>query len=183
MEHPSVAGWTPVFRANGETLVLDQFSSVSIQLEGSALEVKLKGTARALFRRTPNTLMERLVATVDWRLLGGLLGRRAALTRSPAVRVNGELTLTLSPEIVGASITRRTVLDPQVPTERLNPSGHSRMLTGEQLDKHPLEDGNAWIRLRSSLPGGAGCTLQAHDARPSAAPQPHDECLRVSIPR
>lgn len=183
MEHPSVAGWTPVFRTSGETLVLDQFSSVSIGQEGSSLEVKLKGTARALFRRTPNTLLERLVATVDWRLLRGLLGRRAALTRSPSVRVSGALTLTLTPEIHGTSITRLTVLDTQIPTERLNPSGHSRMLAGDQLDTHPFEDGNACIRLRSSLPGGAGCTLKGHDARPGAAPQRLDECLRVSIPR
>ncbi len=158
-QHPELAGWTPLFSVGGEIHALSEFECVAAELQDHHIRLKLEGQARPLFRPPPSSVWQRLAAALDWRLLGGRLGRKAVLRQAPS-GLKGKLLLTLStaadPVI---DIALEIVTSPGVDAIYLNPRGTAWASIGGG-------DGDATsTRAPSSLPG-------AHVRRSPPVPLP-----------
>ncbi|WP_018873493.1 hypothetical protein [Thioalkalivibrio sp. ALJ16] len=94
-ENPALAGWTPIFECEGMLYGLTDFERSEIKHEGRSIRIILTGQPRALIRPPARGLGPRALAALDWRLLGGTLGRKAALRRPKLGQVTGHLEWTI----------------------------------------------------------------------------------------
>lgn len=124
IDHPALAGWTPVFRVAGRLYGLTDFDAFSVSSDEAGIEYRLKGCPRALLRRPADRLTARVVAAMDWRLGGGW-GKREALRREHLGAVRGTLTLRLCPETPRLSVHWGIENGDTRPIDYLNPCGHA----------------------------------------------------------
>lgn len=169
LAQPALAGWVPVFEAGAVLYGLTDFDAIDLQDTAAGLSVTAVGQPRALTRQNPRGLSGRLLAALDWRLLGGRLGRRHALQRPILTGITGRLRLVLGLERL--QLFYRLELDNvQASTVRyLNPAGHAlitdalpahhRIMAPGQgsIDREPMET----CQLPAALPSGQGYCLKS----------------------
>lgn len=125
LDCPELAGWTPVFSSGGRLFALSDFDEVSIVQDGASLHIEFIGNPTELLRPRPETLWERLLCAVDWRLFGSRLSRKDVFKRRSLATVNARLTVALHTENpVALTQTLRVELAPSSAATLLNPRGH-----------------------------------------------------------
>lgn len=157
-EAPSLGGWTPLFEADEGILALDEFETIAIDFDNRCLSIHLEGAAKHIFRPPPSGVVQRTLAALDWRLMGGRLGRNAALHRDAAAHVRGRILLRLIPDQGGVTISRRVEISPSENLTYLNPQGYSLIGHGCLADIFPRNADHA-LKLCASLPGGMAISL------------------------
>lgn len=95
LQHPELAGWTPLFEIGGEVHALTDFEPVSTSVQEDALRIELVGRPLPVFRPGPRSVWQRVTSAIDWRL-GGRLGRNLVLRRTPTPGLKARLVLHLS---------------------------------------------------------------------------------------
>ncbi|AKJ93922.1 hypothetical protein TVD_00440 [Thioalkalivibrio versutus] len=125
LDAPALAGWTPMFLIDGRLFGLTDFEQCESEASEERLRVTLSGHPRPLLRLADTSLPARTLAALDWRLLDGALGRRAALRRAPYRDVVGTVTLIIS--LKKPCIVQRLNLEyrGRQGLPLLNPGGHA----------------------------------------------------------
>ncbi|MDX9700102.1 MAG: hypothetical protein RBT55_11030, partial [Rhodocyclaceae bacterium] len=181
LDEPALAGATPLFLSNGVLYGLSRFEQVEVahgkgascEEVGAPCEVRLRGQPQALHRVAPSGLLARIWSALDWRVFGGRLGKRQALSPPTLRGVACQLTLHIDP--VTLQVSRSLAfIDPSPkppPSVRtINPAlEHAVSIRPELvegrwlnpdaricLDSAP-QPGWQCTPLPSSLPGGHGC--------------------------
>ncbi|CAI08568.1 hypothetical protein ebA4313 [Aromatoleum aromaticum EbN1] len=159
METPALAGWTPLFRFGEEIIALDRFEGVQADLDDGDFTLRLEGFASAVFRAAPSGFLQRLIAILDWRALGGRLGRRAALTRRTSTLLAGRMTLQMR-ESAGTIVIRRhlEISGTGKPLTYLNPASRSRIATAGIATAVNHDCDCLSSKLDASLPQAYVCT-------------------------
>lgn len=121
--HPEAAGWTPLFSSGAGLFELSEFDHVSATLEHDQLRLTLEGKAVPVFRPAASSAWQRLRSAIDWRLLGGRLGRLAVLRRPALDTIDGRLVMELAEADGRLHLSRRLELNTKTPVEYLNPNG------------------------------------------------------------
>jgi hypothetical protein len=134
LERPALAGWTPLLSTADSQYSLDEFDTWELRLMENSFKLTLAGQPRPLLRPTPRGLANQLLATVDWRILGGKLGRNAAIFRTPLRTVGGRIQIELTIDCQGAVVVNRCLdIHSQDRIQLLNPQGPAR----PQNSRHP----------------------------------------------
>ncbi len=171
LDEPALAGATPLFLSNGVLYGLSRFEQVEVapgkgascEEAGAPCEVRLRGQPQALHRVAPSGLLARIWSALDWRVFGGRLGKRQALSPPTLRGVACQLTLHIDPVTLQVSrslafIDPSPKPPPSVRTEPVEAPGW-RWLNPDAricLDSAP-QPGWQCTPLPSSLPGGHGC--------------------------
>lgn len=95
LQHPELAGWTPLFEIEGELHALTDFEPVSTSAQEDALRIELAGRPLPVFRPRPRSVWQKVASAIDWRL-GGRLGRTMVLRRTPAPSLKARMVLDLT---------------------------------------------------------------------------------------
>ena len=145
LEHPSLAGWTPVFHDRGRLYGLTDFEVIESRSAATGVGLVLSGYPVALTRPAESGLGRRLLGALDWRFLGGRLGRRSSQLRPALTSVSARLTLevSLNPTLIETTLE----LDVSSAVRYLNPFGHQ--LIGCRVRE---SDGAAPETVATSLP-------------------------------
>ncbi|WP_068636891.1 hypothetical protein [Thauera butanivorans] len=169
---PVLAGWTPLLKVRDTIYAIDSFERVAISESAAMTTIALMGQPNELFRPTPGTPWQRALATLDWRILGGALGRKTALRRRKLERLTAHLEINFSR--TGLAIAVNLDLDNGVLDDvvYLNPLGHTtgKALT-EWITAGPGEAGehsSIWI---DSLPPSSLSELPARALAPQVLAQ------------
>ena len=173
--NPALAGWTPLFEANGMLYGLTDFESFHREELGDSVRVTLHGQALALHRSPPVGSSARVLAGLDWRLLGGAIGRREALTRESLSGLYGTIILAISH--IHPRITQKVRLDyrGEPPVTYLNPAGHA-------VTRAPLVNRDVQIDLpKRSTQANTGAEVWQECPMPSAIPDAIGLCLPAII--
>lgn len=135
LEVPARAGWTPVFRIDGELWAATLFATTSVAVAESQVSVSLEGRPLRLLRRSPQGALARLRHAAEWRLGGRLPARREVMRRRglEGVSVHWNISISrrtpeLAYELLVSNRTRHGAI------EWLNPAGH--LLVGERMPRH-----------------------------------------------
>ena len=124
LQQPALAGWVPVFECRGGLYGLTDFDAIEVQWSNTTLLITAVAQPLALTRQPARGLFERVLAALDWRLLGGRLGRRQALQRPALAGVSGQLRLQL--DLDHLTLSHHLTLDNRADAIRyLNPAGHA----------------------------------------------------------
>ncbi len=172
---PALAGWTPIFESEGVMFGLTDFDSCEVTQDERLVRVSLSGHPRALHRPPITGLPARALAALDWRLLGGQLGRQSALRRPRLEGIAAHLELTI--HLDRPRITQRVVLDcaPGKSVRYLNPGGHAvtqSSITDYSLTTGPQDSGQIkplstadWLEapMPSAIAGAIGRSLPAFE--------------------
>ncbi|WP_028484250.1 hypothetical protein [Thioalkalivibrio sp. ALE17] len=148
-----LAGWTPIFETEGMLYGLTDFDSCEIERAEQTVRIRLSGQPRALLRPDASGLGPRALAALDWRLLGGALGRKAALHRPKLSPVTGQLEWTI--HLDRPRIEQTLILEHrsgQV-VRYLNPGGHALTRTVPTEASFLAESGLAEQGQTSSTDG------------------------------
>lgn len=130
---PAMAGWTPVVESAGELFGLTRLESLSVEPTDSGVGVTGSGAPVRLTRAPERTILDRLTATVDWRLLGGRLGRQQGVRPDTLPAHPWAVQLTIDDR--EGTVHYQLRLQPpsgRVPVRWLNPGGTSRLATPTQ---------------------------------------------------
>ena len=146
---PVLAGWTPLLKAGGTLYSVDSFEDFRIFESPETWRISLTGRASELFRPPPRTLWKRAVATLDWRLLGGRLGRKAVLNRGTLDRLSAHLEINFSRTGHAFATSLNLDKETQDQIEYLNPLGH---LVDEGLTKYTTASAGDGIRQECETP-------------------------------
>lgn len=136
---PMLAGWTPIFLADDHLFGLTNFYSVEVSEANGKIVVRLRGQPSALTRFDPATVLQRVIAAIDWRLLDGALGRRQALHRR-RLPVECQIIWKLEPN------ERKVQLKSSIRhrggghVQYLNPAGHAVVPSSIRLQAVFLDD-------------------------------------------
>lgn len=122
---PPLAGWTPVLRIGQDLFALTDFDEVALEHEADSLAVTLRGSPVALTRGAPRGAAARALASLDWRLLRGRLGRRSSLGRARCDAIVGRLRIAVKGSSPGLEITLEIRVNHEADIEYLNPAGHA----------------------------------------------------------
>jgi hypothetical protein len=162
--HPELAGWTPLFRTGNELFGLTDFERISASLDGHRLQIVLEGNATAVFRPAPTSVWQRVKSAIDWRYLGGRVGRMAVLHRRKHLGIQAKLRLSLATTAASPILGTRLVLfdAPEPETIYLNPQGRTwpGPCTPSGADAEPA------YPYPSSLPGGRATCQPPAPLRP-----------------
>ena len=127
--NPAHAGWTPVFLIGNNLYGLTDYSLVDFEQSDNQTRILLRGYPTALLRHSPTRSFARLIAALDWRLFGGMLGQQAALDREHIATIEADMEFIVAhtqPLIhVKFGIKNRS----DVTIRYLNPAGHSFIAT------------------------------------------------------
>lgn len=121
---PALAGDTPLAEVAGRLHAVDAWTLRRCAADGAGVELALEGLGRPAEPVPPRGAWSRLVAGLDWRLLGGRLARRANLRRRahPAVRAEARLSLRHGPQDPAPQLALQWVLHPAAGVRWLNPA-------------------------------------------------------------
>lgn len=167
LQQPALAGWVPVFKVGNALYGLTDYDSIEISDASAELTLTAVGSPRALTRQPAHGLAERLLEALDWRLLGGRLGRRHALRRPILSGIVGRLQLMLDLEHLQL-FYHLELRNTHTKTVRyLNPAGHA--LTTDTLPAQHRATGSGAVSvempmmetcpLPATLPNGQGYAL------------------------
>ncbi|WP_244269140.1 hypothetical protein [Thioalkalivibrio halophilus] len=127
-DEPAVAGWTPMVESAGGLFGLTRLDVLSVEPTDSGVTLTGSGAPVRLTRAPERTTLDRLQATLDWRLFGGRLGRRQALRPATLADHRWQAQLTIDDQ--EATLHYRLQLQPtsaDVPARWLNPHGIRRL--------------------------------------------------------
>ncbi|MBK1707168.1 glycosyltransferase family 2 protein [Halochromatium glycolicum] len=164
LQRPALAGWLPVFEVGEALYGLTNFETVVVQWSQAVLSLMAEGCPLALTRPPARGLSGRLLAALDWRVLGGRLGRRQALRRTALTGVSAQLHLRL--DLDHMTLSQRLTLDNAEASRvrYLNPAGHA-LMAAALPEQHRITgadqvavDASAMTSdpLPTTLPGGQG---------------------------
>lgn len=157
-EAPALAGWIPLVATAEEILALDEFETIAIDFDNRCLNIQLEGAAKYVFRPPPSSVVQYILAALDWRLMGGRLGRNAALHRDTPTHVRGRIRLRVTSGRGGVTISRAVEISPSESLTYLNPQGHCLIVPACSADNFPSNPATA-LKLCASLPGGIAISL------------------------
>ena len=122
---PALGGWTPIFEMEGNLYGLTDFDEFQSEELPGFSRLTFEGIPRSLLKRAPSGWSARILAGLDWRLLGGALGRRRALAREKMPSLKGTVIITTSSR--RPRITHEVRLEhcSQKRIRYLNPAGHA----------------------------------------------------------
>ena len=177
--NPALAGWTPIFEAKGILYGLTDFETFHREELDDAVLITLQGRASALLRPPPVGRLARVLAGLDWRFLGGAMGRSAALSREQLPGLHGTVTLAISHR--HPRITQEVHLNyrGEAPVTYLNPAGHAVTMAplvnrDVQFDLHkrpthasPAAEVWQECAMPSAIPEGIGLCLPAISIEPT----------------
>lgn len=155
VNRPAVAGWTPIVEAAGGLFGMTRLGSVTVESRASGVALTGSGAPRRLTRPPERTWRDRLRATLDWRLLGGHLGRQQGVRPPSLPGCRWEALLEI--DDAAASFRCQLFLQPIAvndPPRWLNPAGSARLAAS-----------------RSTGGGSRAATLGVADCR-SERPEP-----------
>ncbi|MDO9598627.1 MAG: hypothetical protein Q7J47_12975 [Azoarcus sp.] len=161
---PALAGWTPLLAADDEILALDEFETIAIDLDNRCLSIRLEGSAKFVFRPHPSGVTQRILAALDWRLLGGRLGRNAALHRNTPKHILARICLEITSERGGVTISRKVEIRSSKKITYLNPQGYS-LIVPTHSAAPLLSNAATAFNLSASLTGGRAISLFSSDIR------------------
>ncbi|MFP4080234.1 MAG: hypothetical protein ACLFTM_06335 [Ectothiorhodospira sp.] len=171
-QQPALAGWTPVLRVGRALYALNQWVCRGQQGREGAVELVLRGHPVPLVRSRPEGLGGRILSALDWRLLQGRLGRRAALQRRALVGIEAGLRVRMRTDrpVIRMEMTLRNRLDR--PVTLLNPCGHATL-----RDPRPSHRRGTWC-----LENGASREVEACEgwqvaAQEATLPGAEGHCL------
>lgn len=176
-----LAGWTPVIVANGIHYVLDEFESCELTSTEHGLKLSLSGHPRALFRQPPSRLPGKVLHMLDWRILGGRLGRNMALKRTRLTSVQAKIHLELCFERSGAMTLSRQL---EIHSRNrnilyLNPeSSISPDSAGSMGTSSACPHGTVQTAFPSSIPNCLALSLGPHDIE---AATPYTSSTRIQL--
>lgn len=161
---PQLAGQIPVISDGCELYGFDEFDSWSLAEDTNHIRITLAGRASALCKPRLSGLLPRILATIDWRFLGGALSRLSVLSRPRLTDARCELVIKLSKQqtytaplrSVNVQLSRRFAL--------LNPECEAigKKLINEQTSS-TAESGTAnQYYAASSIPGFIAITRREH---------------------
>ncbi len=162
LAQPPLAGWTPVIVANGIYYVLDEFESCVLTSTEHGLKLSLAGQPCALFRQTPSNFPGKVLHKLDWRMLGGRLGRNTVLRRARLTSVQAKIQLEL----------RLDRPDSMTLSQKLEIHSRNRRILHLNPESSITLDDTASMGTSSACPHG---TVQT--AFPSSIPN----CLALSL--
>lgn len=122
---PALAGWTPLFDCAGVLYALTDFDRCNVQEDDAGASILLEGRPRRLLRASGGGWWSRIRRSLDWRLLGGAMGRREALSRSPLPGIRASLMLSVdrAQPVLRYRLLLRSEGNARV--RYLNPGGHA----------------------------------------------------------
>lgn len=109
---PALAGPTPLLREDTRLCVIDRYPGPVLEATASGFTLRLHGQAHLVAPSPPASLRGRIVAAIDWRFLGGRLGRGANLKRTPLPGHDASRTLQLDASPQGCTVTEELALLP-----------------------------------------------------------------------
>ncbi len=92
---PALAGWSPLVECDGMLYGAVRTDGCRLERKNGAIIITTQGIPTALFRTPEGDVLHRLRDAVDWRLLDGRLGRRAALRPRPLPGHRWSMRLTM----------------------------------------------------------------------------------------
>ena len=122
---PALAGWTPLFSFRNHLFGLTDFDEPRIDQDKDYVRILLSGFAMPLTRPQETGFTRRAIASLDWRLLGGALGRRAGLRRTAFPGIRGTLTYTISRDQPVLRQHLELTVDTEEEVTYMNPGGHA----------------------------------------------------------
>jgi len=129
LEHPALAGWTPLFLVDGVLFALVSFDLFELRSGHDGTTILLSGAPVNLLKPTPTRLIDIIISAVDWRFARGTLTRKAAFKRTPPNKnpMSAELIFYVSTH--QPHIEQRLTIHTNIATNQevlyLNPGGHS----------------------------------------------------------
>ncbi|WP_156480706.1 hypothetical protein [Thauera humireducens] len=109
---PDLADPTPLLREGTRLCVIDRYPDPALEATASGFTLRLHGQAHLVAPSPPASLRGRIVAAIDWRFLGGRLGRGANLKRTPLPGHDATRTLQLDASPQGFTVTEELALLP-----------------------------------------------------------------------
>ncbi len=129
-KHPERAGGTPIVESAGALFGMTRLDAVTVEAVDSGVVLTGSGSPVRLTRAQERTLGDRLRATLDWRLLGGWLGRQQGVRPGNLAGHPWAVQLTLDDREAAVHCQLRLQLPTEnAPARWLNPSGTSRLAT------------------------------------------------------
>lgn len=172
LRQPALAGWTPVLRVGRDLYALNQWTCMERRDREDEVTWVLRGHPMPLVRPQPAGFGDRILFALDWRLLQGRWGRRAALHRRPLEAVGAEMHLSMA--VHRPVLRMEMILHNRLhrPVTLLNPCGHATL-----QDPRPGHRWGAW-----SLENGASRKVEALEgwqvaAQEAALPGAQGHCL------
>ena len=109
---PALADATPLLREGSRLCVIDRYPGPVLAATTGGFSLRLRGQVHLVAPSPATTLRGRIVAAIDWRLLGGRLGRGANLKRTPLPGYDATRTLQLDAGPQGVTVTEELALLP-----------------------------------------------------------------------
>ena len=93
---PDLADTTPLLRHGPGLCAMDHYPEATLNATPDGFALRLRGEANPVTPLPPTSLAGRIMAAIDWRFLGGRLGRGANLKRKPLPGLEANRTLQLN---------------------------------------------------------------------------------------
>ncbi|ANB02212.1 hypothetical protein [Ectothiorhodospira sp. BSL-9] len=126
-ETPALAGWTPIFSHNDRLYGLDVFTNWQVEQNADGTVILLlSGSPSRLCQVSPEGLWGRVLAGLDWRVLGGRLSRQRVLRRPTLRSVKAVIEIRINPD--DHQVVYTIKLDnTEAEVHYLNPLGHTHV--------------------------------------------------------
>lgn len=150
---PDLADTTPLLRHGPSLCAMDHYPEATLNATPHGFALHLRGHANTVSPLPPTSLAGRIVAAIDWRFLGGRLGRGANLKRKPLPGLEANRTLQLNTSAQCVSITQELSLSQRSyancvhpPANEFSPLAETESATGSsyiyrQCSTYDLEMG------------------------------------------
>lgn len=126
LKNPALAGWVTVLATDRGIWGLTDWQCELQEQGEDQITLVFTGWPRPLLKHSSSKFGVRLIEALDWRVLGGAWGRRAALRREPMKPIRSTMTLTIDLYRPRITTALKLELDEGVKSVRLlNPCGHA----------------------------------------------------------
>lgn len=163
LNQPLIAGQTPIISDGHELYGFDEFETCVFTGDDTTLRITLAGNASALCKSRPRSLAQRVLATIDWRLLGGALGRLSVLSRPRLPSAKCEVVISLGKLEQCPAFVRKVAF--QLPARFTLLNAESSIVRKEfpaGLTPSVPEEATKHLDLPSSIPGFVAITGHEH---------------------
>lgn len=118
---PAMADTTPILRSGTNLYAIDHYPKPVLNATPDGFSIRLFGQATPVAPSRETSLAGRILAAIDWRFLGGRLGRRANLKRKPLPGIEAIRTLKLTATAESISVDSQLTLSSSAYTSCAHP--------------------------------------------------------------